>query len=375
MYGLLLIKTRATLARNSKTISEGSAEIIKYGQIALGGMRNIIIDQNSDYFNNNFKKVNNKLRKAQANSVFIGNSPKNILEAFALVLISVIAITKSNEPGSISTVAAVVGVIAMAAQRLLPLMQQAYSAWTSFRENRESLLEIAKFIKIESRVYEYEKIQDFKEKIEFQNVGYKYKNNNTWALKPYSLKIEKGDCIAITGRTGTGKSTLLDLILGLLIPSTGKIKLDEILINLHDNKYWFNNISHVPQTIYLVDGTISENIAFGVPDNEINYQRLEIVAKIAQVTEFTSKLKMGIDSQVGENGSLLSGGQRQRIGIARALYKNSKLLILDEATSALDYETEKNILNSIRQAYADITIIAVTHSKENIKIYDKVIEL
>lgn len=375
LYFIILIFTRKLLSENSKIISASTSEIIKLTQNALGGIRNIIIDRNRDIFINKFDVINNDLRVAQASSVFIGNSPKNILEAFALVLISVIAISKTNSNEEPAVIVATIGVIALAAQRLLPLMQQAFSAWTGFRENKFSVIDILSFIQSGQVLNEIEEDIKFNSTIELRKIYFKYDSRDNIVLENFSLEIKKGEKIALIGKTGAGKSTLVDIILGLLLQNSGHILIDGVESRVYNNEIWHNIISHVPQSIYLLDGTIAENIAFGVPRDKIDIYKLNRACILAQVSEFTDKLPEGVFANVGESGSRLSGGQRQRIGIARALYKNAQILVFDEAMSALDHATEIKILQSIKENFPYVTIISVTHNPNTISEYTRFITI
>lgn len=375
LYLSILLLTKKTLSENSRVISKNSSELIKLTQIALGGIRNIIIDQNRSVFINKFNEVNQKLRSAQANSVFIGNSPKNILEAFAIVLISVIAIVKTNSSEPPATIIAVIGVIALAAQRLLPLMQQAFSAWTSFRENKYSVIEILKYVNFEGDFEQHASNIKFEKSIQLECISYKYQFRDKKILNNFSLKILKGEKIAITGKTGSGKSTLIDIFLGLIRPNFGRVLIDDVGCEIYNNRVWHDKVGHVPQNIYLFDGSVTENIVFGQSCAKIDYDRLHKVCDLAEVSEFVNKMPDGFSSLIGEGGSLLSGGQRQRIGIARALYKEAEILVFDEAMSALDHETERKILNSIKEFYPSVTIISVTHNSTTIDAYDRSLKL
>ena len=193
------------------------------------------------------------------------------------------------------------------------------------------------------------------------------------------MKIKKGERIGIIGPTGSGKSTLIDVIMGILKPTSGILKVDDK--NIYKNnrkdllKSWYSNISHVPQTIYLSDKTILENIAFGVNHKNINFEKAEKAAKVANIDKFINKLDLKYYSKIGEDGTKISGGQRQRIGIARALYKGCSILILDEATSALDNETEKKVMSSIEKLSKEITIIIISHRLSTIQSCDRLISI
>lgn len=205
LYFIILIFTRKLLSENSKIISASTSEIIKLTQNALGGIRNIIIDRNRDIFINKFDVINNDLRVAQASSVFIGNSPKNILEAFALVLISVIAISKTNSNEEPAVIVATIGVIALAAQRLLPLMQQAFSAWTGFRENKFSVIDILSFIQSGQVLNEIEEDIKFNSTIELRKIYFKYDSRDNIVLENFSLEIKKGKKSLSLEKLGQGK--------------------------------------------------------------------------------------------------------------------------------------------------------------------------
>jgi ABC-type multidrug transport system fused ATPase/permease subunit len=194
-------------------------------------------------------------------------------------------------------------------------------------------------------------------------------------MRDINLEIKKGSRLGISGVTGGGKSTLLDLIMGLHLPSNGNIYIDDVPLNKMNQRAWQLNIAHVPQNIFIADTTIAENIAFGLAKKEIDIDRVRIAAKQACIDDTISAWKDGYDTRVGERGIWLSGGQRQRIGIARALYKNSSLLILDEATSALDYETESRVMNSIRELSPNLTILMVAHRLTTLNGCDAIIKL
>ena len=213
----------------------------------------------------------------------------------------------------------------------------------------------------------------------FQNLYFKYISNQSYILKNINLEIFKGEFIGIIGKTGDGKSTFIDLMMGLLKPSKGYIYLDNKNIHIKNNykilRAWRKSISHVPQTINLFDSTIAENVAFGENANQINIEEVKNACRIAMIDEFISSLKDGYFTRVGELGKKLSGGQRQRIGIARALYSKSNILVFDEATSALDVITEKKILKSIISLKNNPTVIMIAHRLTTLKEADKLVEI
>jgi ABC-type multidrug transport system fused ATPase/permease subunit len=211
------------------------------------------------------------------------------------------------------------------------------------------------------------------------NLSFRYaadsSENSPWVLKNINLKLTKGARIGFMGVTGRGKSTLLDIIMGLLPPTNGELIIDGQSITNENRRAWQAHIAHVPQNIYLSDSTIEENIAFGIPKDEINYQQVEKAGKQAQIAELIESWPEGYKTFVGERGIRLSGGQRQRIGIARALYKNADVLIFDEATSALDNETENAVMKAIEGLERDLTILIIAHRLNSLKGCDQIVKL
>jgi ATP-binding cassette subfamily B protein len=215
----------------------------------------------------------------------------------------------------------------------------------------------------------------FEKEINLANVYFKYQDKNNFVLEAINLKINKGSRIGIIGKTGSGKSTLIDLIMGLLHPSNGSIEIDGVTLDSKNLRGWQKQIAHVPQFIYLADVSIKENIAFGVQDDVIDFEKVKTCAQKAQLNELIESLPDNYDTKVGEKGVQLSGGQRQRIGIARALYKNAKIIIFDEATSALDDHTEKAIIKTINDLDPDLTILMIAHRVTTLKNCCTIIEV
>ena len=215
----------------------------------------------------------------------------------------------------------------------------------------------------------------FKEKIKLNNVSFRYTKDAPWVLKNINLNITKGARVGFMGITGRGKTTLLDIIMGLLHPTTGNLSIDDQPITRDSIRTWQAHISHVPQHIYLSDSTIEENIAFGIPKEKINHQQIEKAAHQAQIADMIEDWREGYQTFVGERGIRLSGGQRQRIGIARALYKQSNVLIFDEATSALDNETEEAVMEAIEGLGRELTILIIAHRLTTLKVCDQIIKL
>ncbi len=299
-----------------------------------------------------------------------------------MILISFLVFIMTNLESNFTNIIAVLGTFALGAQKLLPCMQQTYGTWSYIVSSKSSLMNVIELSKKSyySSTSEYiPKSFDLKKSIHLENISYKYPGSQIFVLNNFTLEIIKGQKIAIIGPTGTGKSTIVNLIMGLLDPTQGKIKIDGF--NIAGKKAfkrklnWRKSIAHVPQTIFLKDGTIAENIAFAEDPRDIDKEKLIKAAKKAQLEDFILKQPFAYQSFVGENGVKLSGGQKQRIAIARALYKDQKVLILDEATSALDINTENGILKSILNLDMDMTIIIITHRKDSVLNCDQIIDL
>jgi len=215
----------------------------------------------------------------------------------------------------------------------------------------------------------------FHNSIHFDSVRFRYSCDGPWVLDGLNLTIPKGARVGFVGSTGSGKSTTLDLLMGLLMPTEGQLMVDGQSISGNRHRAWQRNIAHVPQSIYLADTTLAENIAFGVPPYSIDLDRVQLAARQAQIAEFIESNSEGYQARVGERGIRLSGGQRQRIGIARALYKQASVLVFDEATSALDNATEQSVMDAIEGLSSNLTILLIAHRLTTVKRCDTIVEL
>ena len=370
MYVITMKVTRKKLMNNSKDITTESARVIKSLQEGLGGIRDILIDGSQDAYCQVYQKSDAILRKAYATSSFISISPRFVTEALGMLLIALLAFALSKQSNSINQAIPIVGALALASQRLLPVMQLAYSAWTAILRNQFSLKDTLDFL--DQPLPEYAgQVRvppiPFQHQIDLKQVSFCYRDNAPLILDQLSLSIPKGSRVGFIGTTGAGKSTLLDILMALLQPTSGRLEIDSQTITDANHRAWQMHIAHVPQSIYLADSTIAENIAFGVPPDEIDHARVKEAAHKAQMAVTIEALPQGYQTLVGERGTRLSGGQRQRIGIARALYKNADVLILDEATSALDNETEIAVMESIQHLGPDYTVLIIAHRLTTLK--------
>jgi ABC-type multidrug transport system fused ATPase/permease subunit len=299
------------------------------------------------------------------------------MEALGMVLIAVLAYGPSRH-GGIAAALPVIGALALGAQRLLPALQQIYYAWANMLGNQASLAATLELLNqpLPADVGQPEPIPlPFNESIRFENVRFRYTAEQPWVLDGFNLTIPHGARVGFVGSTGSGKSTALDLLMGLLMPTDGGLFVDGNPVTGNRVSAWQRTIAHVPQSIYLSDASVAENIAFGVPRDMIDMQRVRLAAKQAQIADFIEGRPDGYDGFVGERGMRLSGGQRQRIGIARALYKRASVLVFDEATSALDNETERSVMDSIENLNRDLTILLIAHRLTTVRRCDMLVEL
>ena len=301
--------------------------------------------------------------------------PRFFLEAIAFggILLSILYLMSRS--GSFNTILPIISLYVFAGYRLLPAIQQVYASFTRLAFVGPSLDKLHEDI---SNLNSYKPNQDeavltLNKKITLNNIDYNYPNSSRIVLKNINLSIDAKSTVGIVGATGSGKTTTVDIILGLLDPKRGNLKIDEKIITKQNSKSWQRSIGYVPQEIYLSDDTIAANIAFGINDKIINQEAVERVAKIANLHQFViDELPKQYQTTIGERGVRLSGGQRQRIGIARALYHNPKLLILDEATSSLDNQTERAVMDAVNNLSNNITIIIIAHRLSTVMKCDKI---
>ncbi|BEI38350.1 ABC transporter ATP-binding protein [Polynucleobacter sp. HIN8] len=379
LYLLISLMMRKQLMLNSRKAAGESNKLAKMLQESFGGIRDILLGNTQEVYCASFKNAAFNLRKSQGSSFFIGQSPRLILEMLGMVVIAIVAyMITSLEAGLLGAVP-ILGAMALAAQRLLPTFQQIYSSWVSLRSNNSHLKDILKLMSLKApnqlSLNDLDIKMSFDEFIKLDNVSYSYRCDSKIILNEINLKIYRGEKIGIIGLTGGGKSTLLDLIMGLLEPTSGSIYIDNIQLNSKNCSRWQRRITHVPQGIFLSDSSVAQNIAFGVPSNEIDYRLVKAAADMAQISSEIESWKEGYRTVIGERGIRLSGGQRQRIGIARAFYKKADVIILDEATSALDLKTEEMVIHALEKTSDKFTIFMVAHRLSTLKNCDRVIEI
>lgn len=378
IYWGIIRLTRNRLLVNGESVARESTQVIKSLQEGLGGIRDILIEGAQEVYCIVYRKSDAILRRAQGNNMFIAYGPRYGMEALGMLLIAVLAYFLAQQPDGIATAIPVLGGLALSAQRLLPVLQQAYSSWSSINGSRGSLIDVLDLLDQAQPDFVNQTVftpLPFQHEIVLNQVGFRYSLEAPYILKNINLTIAKGSRVGFIGATGSGKSTLLDIVMGLLQPTDGSLEIDSMTIKASNYRAWQMNIAHVPQTIFLADTTIEENIAFGVPKAQIDYDRVRQAAEQAKISQSIESWPKQYQTLVGERGVRLSGGQRQRIGIARALYKRANVIIFDEATSALDSETEQAVMQAIEGLSADLTLLIIAHRLTTLKNCTHVVEL
>ena len=378
MYYIISLVTKNRLRNNSKLFAEGSTNLVIVLQEGLGGIRDVILDNTQEVYCDIHKKSDYKMRRAMGDNNFIAASPRVLMEAIGMLLLVALSYVLSQTSDGIMTAIPLLGALALGAQRLLPAFQQGYGAWAAMLGSYSSLKDILYLLDqkiLKEHLVSIDEEIIFNSTLKLNNICFKYQEESKWTLNELSLTIKKGDKVGFVGSTGCGKSTTIDMLMGLLTPARGELLVDDELISPQNYREWQKKIAHVPQAIYLSDKTIAENIAFGVEINKIDYKRMHSATKQAKIDDYIDNLPNGYKTIVGERGVRLSGGQRQRIGIARALYKRASIVIFDEATSALDNLTEKMILDSIDLIESDITIIVIAHRLTTVEHCDVIFEI
>lgn len=377
-YAVITLAYRRRLHRNSAQIVREQAQLLKALQEGLGGIRDVLLDGTQPVYCDVYRKADLPFRQAQGDNSFVGQGPRYAIEAVGMVLITVLAFWLSRQPGGISAAFPVLGALAVGAQRLLPALQQIYNAWTSIASNQVQFEHTLAILDqpLPPEANEPAPVPlDFKKEIRFDSVRFRYGADGPWILDGLDLTIPKGARVGFVGTTGSGKSTTIDLLMSLLAPVDGRLLVDGTSIGKKNIRSWQRAIAHVPQAIYLADTTLAENIAFGVPPELIDMDRVRQAARQAQIAEFIEGKPEGYGARVGERGVQLSGGQRQRIGIARALYKRASVLVFDEATSALDNATEQAVMEAIEGVNRDVTILIIAHRVTTLKSCDFILQL
>lgn len=377
-YGLFTFLFRRRLNNNGAVLKSAYDDRMKVLHESLGGIRELIIDGSLGFYLAQFRRVDGRLAKTRTSTQLMILAPHYLIETLAMVLIAVLALWVASRSGGITAALPILGTLALAAQRLLPLIQNIYRAWSGIEGYRPVLAQVEGLLSLplpgdDDRT---PSPLPLRQSVRVEEVSFTYANRRTPALSRISLTVPAGTMVALTGETGSGKTTLADLMMGLMHPDSGRILVDDVELSPATIKRWHRSIGHVPQQIFLADSTFAQNIALSLPDEQVDQERVVAAARKAELHEFILSLPEAYDTVVGERGVRLSGGQRQRLGIARAIYKDAPILVLDEATSALDDKTETLVLRALKQLRDQgRTIVMIAHRRSTISSCDLVIRL
>ena len=377
-YGLLLLLSRRRLQRLGAAMRADEAERIRCLQEGLGSIRDVILDGSQATYSRVYGQADRRLRRHKGQGEVIALAPRYVMEGVGLALIALASLQLTASRTGVLGALPLLGALALGAQRLLPTLQLIYANWTGLRLHQPSLHSVLAYLDQPIPDPHPEPTQPlpappqntappqnpalpFHAALQLRDASYRYGPGQPWVLRHAELTIRPGERVGIVGRTGSGKSTLVDLLMGLLEPTAGELLVDGEPLRGERLRRWRSGIAHVPQSVFLLDGTIAENIAFGLPARQVDWPRLEAAAERALLADVLRSLPQGLHTPVGERGVRLSGGQRQRIGLARALYRQAAVLVLDEATSALDTATEAQVLASIAALGAQVTVLMIAH--------------
>lgn len=382
-YFLIYSAVKRQLDQNGTSLSDSQTRRYTLMSEGFGGIKDVLLLGRQSSFVRQFKEAGAKLYYAQGTNQTIIQSPRYLMEVVALgaIIFLVIYLVKTNE-GNLSKVLPMLAVYAVAGFKLLPAFQNIYNSIATIKAG------LASFYAVKEDLYNSMSIDQpkvntstvdkgivLRDFIELNDIQFYYPGKPIPALDGLQIKIPAKKVIGIVGSTGSGKSTLIDIILGLIHPDKGKMLVDGVEINELNKSAWQRTVGFVPQSIYLANSSIIENIGFGLPVEEINIEKVKSAIKLAHLDDLVAQLPKGLDTVVGERGVQLSGGQRQRLGIARALYQEADILILDEATSALDGITEKAIMDAIHDFSGKKTIIMIAHRFATIQKCDVIFML
>ncbi|ENU79489.1 hypothetical protein F975_02735 [Acinetobacter sp. ANC 3789] len=365
-----IVKQRLNLI--GKTFAEASQQRHQSCQEALEGIKDVIINHAQQAYIDQFEHYSRIFSRNLATKDTLGQIPLHVVETVAYGCLIILAITLVISGKDVAHILPVLGLYGFAAYRMLPAAQNIYRSVTQIKFSENVFNSIKQEFALEELIQQEENKSGslaFNREIQLRNIEFAYPNRlDKKIFTDFNLTIHKNQSIGIVGKSGCGKSTLMDILLGLLHPQKGQVYIDDVQLTDRNHEAWYRLVGYVPQTIYLADKTIAENIAFGVPTAQIDMDAVIKAAQIAQIHEFIqSNLEDSYQTMIGERGVMLSGGQRQRLGIARALYKDPEILFMDEATSALDTETEYAVNEAIRQLNGKKTLIIIAHRESSVK--------
>ncbi len=381
-YGATFLLSRKLVYQHGKARVEGNSQRYRLANEALGGIKDIKLICREEAYIDRFKLPSYKVAKSVVAIQLISQIPQYVMQAVALGGIIVLCLllldpVSLSSGKMITSVLPLIGVFAFGGQRLLPELSRLYAGLTQLNGGAASVDAVYADLNLlensSAKSIDHIETLGLKHELKLENVSYLYSSSGGTGIREVSMTINAGEKIGIVGTTGAGKTTLVNVMLGLLPPQSGVVKTDGIVVNRSNLRSWFRTVGFVPQDIYLTDSTIAENIALGYFDDEIDFDRLRRSSKMAKLDEFvTNELPYGYQTVVGERGVRLSGGQKQRIGIARALYNNADLIVFDEATSSLDNLTEQEVMSSVDNLPGDKTVIMIAHRLSTLEACDRI---
>jgi ATP-binding cassette, subfamily B, bacterial PglK len=386
-YGLVYTAVRARIRRLGKERLKSNQERFLAAKEVLSGIKEVKLHGNEEVYLRRFGDASYRTMNTQVKANLIGQLPQYFMQSLALggmVVLVVLLLDPSDfgggEGASLATLLPTLGVIAFAGQRMMPELSRVYSALTRLKFGTAALDSVFADLHGGQSAAGIDGPRPaplgLREELRLDDVTYRYPNAAKDSLLRTSLTIRAGERIGLVGGTGAGKTTVADLLLGLLAPSSGRILVDGTAIDDTTRRSWQQSVAYVPQEIFLIDASLYENIAFGVKAGQIDRARVEDSARLAQLDAFVRRdLPQGYETRIGERGVRLSGGQRQRIGIARALYHNADLIVFDEATSALDNLTEREVMAAIDATPGDKTMLIIAHRLSTVRSCDRIIML
>ena len=377
-YFFLFKGVRTRLNKNGIAISQVNEERFRLMNEGFGGIKDLLLLGRGHDFINRFNKSGKTLAYSQGTNSALQQAPRYFVELLAfgsMILLILYLIATHN--GNLGMILPILSVYAIGSIKLLPAFQQIYSSIAIIRANIPAFEAIQEDLKnsFNEDINIQKAEQNYlnpKKSIVLKNITFTYPNKKEPALNKLDMKIQANSIIGIVGPSGSGKSTLIDILLGLIAPEEGELRIDENIIDNNNKRSWQNSIGFVAQSIFLSEGTIAENVGFGIPSDQIDIKQVKKVLKLAHLNELIDSLSDGIYTKVGERGVQLSGGQRQRIGIARALYHKAEVIVFDEATSSLDGITEKMIMEAIHDFGGQKTIILIAHRLKTVQKCNKI---